>query len=211
MMKRFLLCIVLASSLSGCRIFGERRPTPDTCPDPGPVPTAPPVKELPPGSTPPPGSSHVVVALCQDTGAFHAAGVNVKNRSFTYLVSGNRASRETFLANAYRAGVPVVLYTAPVKVPGVKRTSENAAATSGAVASTPDASSGDDETLDPCFDSNEIGDKPPDSPKDPGNSSPDPIDTFTRLAWTSANAVDGVSDPAAASSTQPAPGTSVPR
>lgn len=48
------------------------------------------------------------------------------------------------------------------------------------------------------------------SEQDPGNANPKPIDTFTQLAWTSANAVDGVSDPAA-SSTQPTPGTSVPR
>ncbi len=212
MMKRFLLCVVLAGSLAGCRILGEPKPTPDRCPEPGPVPTAPPVKELPPGSTPPPGSTHVVAALCQETGAFHAAGVNVKTRSFTYLVSGNRASRESFLANAYRSGVPVVLYTGPVKVPGGKRANGNAAAvSSGATAATPDTGSGEDAVLDPCHLDNEIGDKPPETPKDPGNSNPDQIAAFTQLAWTSANAVDGVSDPAAASSTQPAPGTSVPR
>jgi hypothetical protein len=210
MMKRFLLCVVLAASLSGCRIFGERRPTPDTCKDPGPVPTAPPVTQLPPGTPPPPGASHVVVALCQATGGFHAAGVNVTNRSFTYLVSGNRASRETFLANAYRAGVPVVLYTAPVKVRGVKRSGGSAATTSGAVASTPETGSGDDGTLDPCFDSNEIGDEPPNPKTDPGNAVADPVDAFARLAWSSAGAIDGVSDPGAAPSTPP-PGTSVPR
>lgn len=208
MMKRILLCLVLAGSLGGCRIFGEPRPTPpDTCPQPGPVPTAPPVVELPPGGTPPPGASHVIGLLCQETGAFHAAGVNVQTRSFTYLVSGGRASRESFLANAYRSGVPVVLYTGPVKVPGGRRASSSAAATSGAT-STQTGTDGE-ETLDPCFDGNEIGDKPPDSPKDPGNASPKPIDTFTKLAWTTANAVDGVSDPASA--TPPPPGTSVPR
>lgn len=212
MMKRFLLCVVLAGSLAGCRIFGEPRPTPDRCPEPGPVPTAPPVKELPPGSTPPSGSTHVVAVLCQETGAFHAAGVNVTTRSFMYLVSGSRESRESFLANAYRSGVPVVLYTAPVKVPGSKRARGSAAAaSSGAVASTPDTGSGEGAVLDPCFDDNEVGDKPPETPKDPGDSNPKPIESFTQLAWSSANAVDMVSDPAAVSRTQPAPSTSVSR
>lgn len=146
-----------------------------------------------------------------ETGAFHAAGVNVKTRSFTYLVSGTRAARESFLANAYEAGVPVVLYTAPVKVSGVKRASGSAATVSGATASTPETGSGDDETLDPCFDGTEIGQDPPPSPKDPGDAVPKPIETFAQLAWQSASSIDGVSDPAAASSTQPAPGTSVPR
>ncbi|MFP2906578.1 hypothetical protein ACLESD_16240 [Pyxidicoccus sp. 3LFB2] len=210
MMKRFFLCVVLAASLSGCRILGEPRPTPDTCRDPGPVPTAPPVTELPPGTPPPSGASHIVVAMCQETGAFHAAGVNVTRRSFTYLVSGNRVSRESFLNNAYRAGGPVVLYTAPVKVSGVKRSSSSAAVASGATTTTPTGSGDEDETLDPCFDGTEIGQDPPPSPKDPGDANPKPIDTFTQLAWTSANAVNGVSAPAA-SSTRPSPGTSVPR
>jgi hypothetical protein len=149
--------------------------------------------------------------LCPETGAFHAAGVNVNTRSFTYLVSGNRASRESFLANAYRLGVPVVLYTGRVKVPGGKRASGGAAAvSSGATASASNTGSGEESALDPCFLDNEVGDKPPEVPKDPGDSNPKPIDTFTQLAWISANAVDTVSDPAAAS-TQPAPGTSVPR
>ena len=210
MMKRFVLCVLLAGSLSGCRIFGEPRPTPDNCPEPGPVPTAPPVVELPPGATPPPGATHVVGLLCQETGAFHAAGVNTKTRSFTYLVSGTRAARDSFLADAYKAGVPVVLYTAPVKVPGGKRVSGSAAMASGAT-TTGTTSGEDDETLDPCFDGTEIGEDPPPDPKDPGNASPKPIDTFTRLAWLSANAVDGVSDPAALSTSRPAPGTTVPR
>ncbi|WP_164015343.1 hypothetical protein [Pyxidicoccus trucidator] len=211
MMKRLLLCVVLAGSLAGCRILGEPRPTPDTCPELGPVPTAPPVKELPPGATPPPGASHVIGLFCQDTGTFHAAGVNVKTRSFTYLVSGSRASRESFLANAYKSGVPVVIYTGPVKVPGGKRMSGSAAVASGATTPSTETGAGEDETLDPCFDANEVGDKPPQTPKDPGDANPKPIDTFTQLAWTSANAIDGVSDPATASSTQPSPGTSVPR
>ncbi|NMO15791.1 hypothetical protein HPC49_31000 [Pyxidicoccus fallax] len=209
-MKRLVWCVLLAASLSGCRIFGEPRPTPDTCPEPGPVPAAPPVKELPPGASPPPGATHVVGFLCQETGAFHAAGVNVRTRSFTYLVSGTRAARESFLANAYKAGVPVVLYTAPVKVPGARRASGGVAAAAGATSG--ETSSGaDDETLDPCIDANEIGDDPPPDPKDPGNAGPKPIETLTRLAWTTAIAVDGVSDPVTGSGTQPVPGAPVPR
>jgi hypothetical protein len=204
MMKRLLLCAVLASSLAGCRILGGPRPTPDTCPEPGPVPTPPAVSTLPLGAVPPPGASHVVGLLCQETGAFMLAGVNLPGRTFTYVVKGQRDTREALLSHVYKAGVPVVLYTSPVKVAGGTRTS--AAVTSGATSGSADG----DTTLDPCHDGTEIGDPPPDDPKDQGNATAPPLEAFARLAWYSASAIDGVSDPAAAPP-RTAPGTTVPR
>jgi hypothetical protein len=130
-----------------------------------------------------------------------AAGVNLREKRFAYLVKGDRSSRETFLANVYTSGVPVVLYTSPVKVLGGRGGAGSAA-----------LGSGDEEpTFDPCMDGNEIGEEPPEDPKDQGGGAPKPVETFSELAWATANAVDGVSDPAARSSTQPAPGTTVPR
>ncbi|MFP2925192.1 hypothetical protein ACLESO_08240 [Pyxidicoccus sp. 3LG] len=137
----------------------------------------------------------------------------MKTQAFAYIVSGGRSTREQFLSSAYKAGVPVVLYTSPVRVPGGKGSTGGAALTSGATASATGTSSGGDETFDPCADPNEVGDKPPEVPKDPGDANPKPVESFTRLAWTTANAVEGVSDPVSPSKTEPSPrpGTNVPR
>ncbi|QSQ22864.1 hypothetical protein JY651_48540 [Pyxidicoccus parkwayensis] len=203
MMKRLLLCALLAGSLAGCRIF-EPKPTPNTCPEPAPAPQPPPVTTWTPGGILPKGATQIVGVLCPETGAFAAAGVDVSDRAFTYVVKGDRVAREGFLSSAYKAGVPVVLYTAPVKLLKGAAAGTSAVVTSGATA-------GGTTTADPCQIANSIGDPPPTDPKDKGNSAPKPIDDLTQLAWATASAVDGVSDPVASSSTQPAPGTTVPR
>ena len=207
MLKRFLLCGVLAFSVAGCRTLGSR-PTPDVCPEPAPVPATPPVQPLPPGGTLPKGATQIVTGVCQSTGAYLAAGVNLQTKSFTYLVYGDRSTREAFLANAYKSGIPVVVYAAPVKV---VRGAGSAVVSSSAVASAPGAQQDDGSTFDPCAAANEIGDTPPPDPKDQGGAVPKQVDTFAQLAWRTAGALDGVSDAAPPATPQPAPGTSVPR
>jgi hypothetical protein len=133
MFKKLLLSLLLATAVAGCRTWGNR-PDPAPCPAPGPVPQAPRTQPLPPGGTLPPGANHIIVGMCPDTGAYLGAGVDTKTRSFTYVVRGDRNTRETFLANAYRAGVPVVLYTSPVKV------------------ARPSGTGGGDGVFDPCTD-----------------------------------------------------------
>lgn len=211
MMKRWLLCIVLVGAVTGCRTMGER-PTPSTCTEPGPIPKAPPVQVIQPGTPLPQGATHVVVGLCPSTGTFLAAGINVRTRSFTYLVSGGRDSKDSFLSNAYGAGVPVVLYTAPTRVVAAVGSSQGAALTSGTTTSTSDTGSGDEEPpFEPCGDGTQIGDNPPKDPEDTGGAKPDSPNTFAKLAWNTASAVSAVSAPAPTSRTEPPPGTTVPR
>ncbi|MCP3139268.1 hypothetical protein [Pyxidicoccus xibeiensis] len=210
MMKKLLLCVVLASALTGCRTLGSR-PPPDACPEPRPVPKLPPIQVLQPGTTPTKGTTtHIVAGLCQGTGTFLSAGVDSKTGRFTYLVTGERTSRESFLSWAYNAGVPVVLYTRPTKVSGGSGSTGSAVVASAATTQPP-TSPEDEPTFDPCASGTQIGDTPPKDPDDTGGAVPKEIEVFSVLAWTSANAVDGVSETKPAPTTGPAPGTSVPR
>lgn len=219
MSTRLLLCLLLAAAaVTGCRTWGNR-PDPKPCPDSGPVPEAPRTQPLPPGGTLPPGANHIVVGMCPDTGAYLGAGINTKTRSFTYVVRGDRSTRETFLANAYRAGVPVVLYTTPVKVAGAAGSPDRVfdpctdirpmSATNPSTAPTGPAPTGPTGTAPtgttgvartalaadaPPQSSGEtaqmIGEEPPKDPDDPGATPPE----FGELSWLTATAVDNTAD-----------------
>jgi hypothetical protein len=207
MMRKLLLCVLLASSLTGCRILSPRPDPVGACPDLGPVPEAPRVQPLPSGGQLPQGATQIVVGMCPTTGAYLAAGVDTRTRAFKYMVYGGRVTRETFLANAYRAGVPVVLYTSPTRATGTPGAPPGASVAQGAVATPPPPP---DPTFDPCADIPNIGEEPPKDPEDTGGASPHPPQEFVDLAWRSATAVDNASDPAAASTTS-TPRTDVPR
>ncbi|HZI12315.1 MAG TPA: hypothetical protein VE153_18160 [Myxococcus sp.] len=219
MSRKLLLCLLLAV-VTGCRTLGNR-PDPGPCPEPGPVPEAPRTQTLPPGGALPQGANHIVVGMCPATGAYLGAGIDTKTRSFTYVVRGDRSTLDTFLTNAYRARVPVVLYTSPVKVAGTRP-----GTVVGAVAPAPGSG---EEVFDPCTDvppvggtragpgiapqstggpapsptgtgdTQMIGDEPPPDPDDPGGANPPPPPEFSELSWRTATAVDNTADSASAS------------
>lgn len=228
MSRKLLLCLMLAV-VTGCRTLGTR-PDPGPCPEPGPVPEAPRTQTLPPGGALPPGANHIVVGMCPATGAYLGAGIDTKSRSFTYVVRGDQRTRDTFLANAYRAGVPVVLYTSPVKVAGASGSQDEVfdpctdippvsstrsgtttvpsgpgiapSAAGAAPSDTSKAASGTGQTTQ------NIGEEPPPDPDDPGGANPPPPPEFSELSWRSASAVDNTADSAAPST---APSTTEPR
>lgn len=218
MKSKLLLWMALGLSLAvtGCKTMEPRPDTAGDCSAPGgQAPTPPPIQTVPDTGTLPalPPSTHIVVGLCPATGTYNAMGVDTKNKQFTFLLKGGRASQQQAFQSFYGAGVPVTVYTQRVRLTARGPVPAPAPAPSAAMVPTPPAPTPstppapeegtEDPTYDPC---QTIGEDPPPFPKPTGsNWDPDQFSAFRNLSWYTANALDAVSDPAPASSTAPVP------
>ncbi|WP_224372970.1 hypothetical protein [Hyalangium versicolor] len=115
-MKNTLLPTLPAPSLSGCAVLGtgSRTGGGTTVPSDESVPKSPaeqvisdrgPVPDLP-------ASTHIVVGVCQATGAYVALGVDTKSSKFTFLLSGKEPTRQQAFQKFEAASIPVTVYTA---------------------------------------------------------------------------------------------------
>lgn len=212
MKKTLALSAALVLAAAGCKMM-EPRPDPTgggQCRAPGgPAPSLPPLQRIPDTSTPPPltGAQFIIVSSCESTGTYVATGVNTRDGRFTFLVKGTAATRSAAFARFYAAGVPVTVYTAPVKLTARAETSTPTSTEppppGPTPAPTPSSESSTDEGLifRPC---DNIGDDPEDPKIPTGYPPPDALERFQILSWRTANALDAITDQVTAS-TVPVP------
>ena len=197
MKNKLLLLTALALSLAGCKLM---EPKPDgssdgatlggLAPEPLPEQVIPDRGEVPAL----PASTHIIVGLCPATNAYSAMGVDTKAQHFTFTVSGKEATRQQAFQRFFAAGVPVTVYTRPVKVritaslgvsiydpcQGLLSGQTHLPGAQGVV-------SGPHDTVE----------DPPPTPKPTGGQR-DNLHAFGDLSWKTAFALDAVSEPVSA-------------
>ncbi|WP_141327252.1 hypothetical protein [Myxococcus sp. AB025B] len=214
--KKLMMCVLFVGALTGCRTLGSR-PTPSpSCPEVAPLPKVPTIQALPPNAELPEGATQVVVGLCRRTGQYLALGVAPEQGRFAYAVAGSRGTSDAFFARVQRLGLPMTVFSAPVKL------RKGGSVGSSAVDTSSDPQQGNPQedkdptegpTYDPCINQqDEIGDKPPPDPTDEGGAAPTVPSSFASLAWQTASAIDAASDPAPEKPDTTSPtGSTVPR
>lgn len=205
MKKTLALSAALVLSAAGCKMM-EPRPDPSEgqCRAPGgPAPSLPPLQRIPDTAPPPPltGAQFIIVSSCEPTGEYVATGVDTRAGRFTFLIKGTAATRPAAFARFYAAGVPVTVYTAPVKL--TAGTGTPAPSTEPPPPGpTPIPTPGDDPGSDgdlifrPC---DKIGDDPKEPDVPTGYPPNDPLKRFQILSWRTANALDAITDQVTAS------------
>lgn len=204
MKKTLALSAALVLAAAGCKMMEPRPdPTGGQCSAPGgSAPSFPPLQRVPDTAPPPslPSAQFIVVSSCEPTGTYVAAGVNTRDGRFTFLIKGTAATKSAAFARFYAAGVPVTVYTAPVKLTagaGTPAPASTEPPPPPPPGPTPTPTPGDDPGTDdgsifqPC---DNIGDDPKDPTIPTGYPPPDPLDRFKILSWRTANALDAITD-----------------
>ncbi|WP_224240504.1 hypothetical protein [Hyalangium gracile] len=163
------------------------------------VPTAPTLQEIPDTGVLPtiPASSHIVVIIYPRGGGWAAVGANKTEGTFTFLFKGRTPSLGAAITRLYSTGVPVIGYTAPLRLlpavaytPPPPRTSSlrrgpTALDPRDTLDPEPPGGEGDEcqEDADTVCDPprTPIGDDPPPGGDTPGGD--DWLLRFLRLAW----------------------------
>jgi hypothetical protein len=124
MRKALVVPVLLGVMWAGCKMM-EPQPN-STTGSTGAlaVPTAPPLQTVPDiGGLPTlPPSSHIVVTIYPRAGKYLAAGVDRRERRFSFALVGSRATLNAMLERFYATRVPVTVYTAPLVLEGSAQT-----------------------------------------------------------------------------------------
>jgi hypothetical protein len=206
MKKTLALSAALVLATAGCKIL-EPRPDPagGQCSAPGgSAPSLPPLQNIPETAPPPslPSAQFIVVSSCEPTGTYVATGVNTRDGRFTFLIKGTAATKSAAFARFYAAGVPVTVYTGPVKLTAGTGAPAPSAPEPPPPGPTPVPTPPDDPNTDdgsifrPC---DNIGDDPEDPQVPTGYPPYDPLEKFKILSWRTANALDAITDQVTAS------------
>jgi hypothetical protein len=201
MKKTLILSAALILGAAGCKVLEPRpEPTGGQCSAPGgAAPNLPPLQQVPDTAPPPslPSAQFIVVSTCGPTGAYVATGVDTRAGRFTFLIKGTAATRSAAFSRFYAAGVPVTVYTAPVKLTAGAGTPAPASPEPPPPGPTPaptppgGPSTDDGSIFRPC---DNIGDDPEEPQVPTGYPPPDPLEKFKILSWRTANALDAITD-----------------
>jgi len=213
MKKTLALSAALVLAAAGCKILEPRPdPTGGQCSAPGgTAPNLPPLQQIPDTSSPPslPSAQFIVVGLCDPTGTYVATGVNTRDGRFTFLIKGTAATRAAAFSRFYASGVPVSVYTGPVRLTAGMGTAAPTAPEPPPPPPGPtptptpgDPPSSEKPIFNPC---EQIGDDPQEPDVPTGVPPWDPLEKFKILSWRTANALDAVTDQVTAT-TIPMPG-----
>jgi hypothetical protein len=208
MKKTLALSAALVLTAAGCKMM-EPRPDPSggQCTAPGGMaPRLPPLQRIPDTAPPPslPSAQFIVVGTCEPTGTYVATGVNTRDGRFTFLIKGTAATRSAAFARFYAAGVPVTVYTSPVRLTagaGTPASSPTEPPPPPPPGPTPTPTPGDDPgdggiIFRPC---DQIGDDPKEPDVPTGAPPYDPLENFKILSWRTASSLDAITDQIGAS------------